>query len=485
MAPAGQLIAVETRMSESTSPVRPRGRAGVAWAVIVAVVGVVLWRNAGQPASEAARWLLPLQIQGRYVVGAADLHWPGVRAAELYQLAERLFDRGGYPQRLRLAVLAGELVGPERASAALADLERDRQAGAVEAGDAAIETAELLQKLYSGYEKGKNDPAAVLDAAARQTLRDRLGWFGELALAPAGSDPAARERVLAPARRTAIGYLVLGGAILVALTAGGFLLTLLALRLYRGRLASGLAVGEGHGGVYAETFAVYLVLYLSLGFALRQVPAGRWQLAVSGLAMLLSLAALGWPVLRGVPWRQVRRDLGLTLGERPLVELLCGPGCYLIALPLLVVGVLVMLALMAVARRLAPGDAGIGPPSPTHPIVGIVLGADWLVWLQVFVVAALVAPLVEEIFFRGALYRHLREATGALAPWASVTASVAVSAFVFAVIHPQGWFAVPVLMALATAFALAREWRGSLVAPVLAHAINNGATTLLLLLLAG
>ena len=38
------------------------------------------------------------------------------------------------------------------------------------------------------------------------------------------------------------------------------------------------------------------------------------SLAVSGLAALGSLAALGWPVLRGIPWRQVRRDIGWHAG---------------------------------------------------------------------------------------------------------------------------------------------------------------------------
>ncbi|MFO0926344.1 MAG: CPBP family intramembrane glutamic endopeptidase [Gemmataceae bacterium] len=146
----------------------------------------------------------------------------------------------------------------------------------------------------------------------------------------------------------------------------------------------------------------------------------------------------------------------------------------------LAVGLLVMVGLMALGRK-----TGVTPATPTHPIVGVALTADWRVWLQVFVVAAIVAPVVEETFFRGALYRHLRDATAGLPRWQSVTVAVAASGFVFAVIHPQGWLGVPVLMALAAAFALARDWRGSVVAPILAHAINNGATTFLLLLLAG
>jgi len=56
-----------------------------------------------------------------------------------------------------------------------------------------------------------------------------------------------------------------------------------------------------------------------------------------------------------------------------------------------------------------------------------------------------------------------------------------VVAFVFAVIHPQGLLAVPALMSLAVVFALIREWRGSLIGSVVAHAINNGFVFTLLI----
>ena len=56
-------------------------------------------------------------------------------------------------------------------------------------------------------------------------------------------------------------------------------------------------------------------------------------------------------------------------------------------------------------------------------------------------------------------------------------------ALLFAAIHPQGWVGVPVLTGIAMSFAFIREWRGSIVAPVVAHALNNGAVTLLLVLI--
>jgi membrane protease YdiL (CAAX protease family) len=80
--------------------------------------------------------------------------------------------------------------------------------------------------------------------------------------------------------------------------------------------------------------------------------------------------------------------------------------------------------------------------------------------------------------FRGALYHGVRVRL----PF--IVASLIV-AFIFAVIHPQGLAAVPALMGIAIVLAALREWRGSIVAPVVAHAINNGVILILLVLLIG
>jgi membrane protease YdiL (CAAX protease family) len=44
---------------------------------------------------------------------------------------------------------------------------------------------------------------------------------------------------------------------------------------------------------------------------------------------------------------------------------------------------------------------------------------------------------------------------------------------------------VPTLGAIGFCFATAREWRGSIIAPAVAHALNNGAVTVLLVLMLG
>jgi membrane protease YdiL (CAAX protease family) len=55
----------------------------------------------------------------------------------------------------------------------------------------------------------------------------------------------------------------------------------------------------------------------------------------------------------------------------------------------------------------------------------------------------------------------------------------------FAAIHPQGWVGIPVLATIALVLATLREWRGSIVAPVVAHACVNGVTVTILVMMAG
>jgi membrane protease YdiL (CAAX protease family) len=71
------------------------------------------------------------------------------------------------------------------------------------------------------------------------------------------------------------------------------------------------------------------------------------------------------------------------------------------------------------------------------------------------------------------LYRHMREATQQWAFLLSFVVSALVVSFVFAVIHPQGFVAVPALMSLALGFTILREWRGSLISCMIAHGMNN------------
>jgi membrane protease YdiL (CAAX protease family) len=226
---------------------------------------------------------------------------------------------------------------------------------------------------------------------------------------------------------------------------------------------------------------------LSLGAA--WLSAGRESLLLSGVVVLLSLVALAWPVLRGVSWLEVRRDIGLVRGRRPAWEPVIGVGCYAMALPMLVLGLIATLLLLTHHTDLSAGNTSahdFSPsPSPTHPIIGYLVQPGWRLRLEVFFVACIVAPIVEETMFRGVLYRHLRDASARLGSVMSTIVSATIVSFLFASVHPQGPLAIPALMALAYGLTLAREWRVTLVPGMVAHGLNNGLLLLFLSLALG
>jgi membrane protease YdiL (CAAX protease family) len=486
-----QIDVITTETPPSALP--RRGWPLLAWLVIVAAVAFILWRYETVGPLDRQRYdLVTMRLVGRYLVGAAKLQQQFLGTQKsgreaLYKEARDL-DRGAYPQRLRFVVLTGELKGPDEAREQLQKISRKYREHHGESPPAEeAETAHILDHLYAVRTEAAK-AAASLSEDEQEKLRQRLGWFGELALTPPGSDASAREAVLAPAYRTAWAILGAGVFMLGLAAAGLVLLATLIVLYFLDRLHGGLAPASPNHGVYAETFALYMLLFLGLSIAAHYVldwlSIQHGSLAISGLAALGSLASLAWPVLRGIPWHQVRQDIGWHKDRRPGLEPLLGLGCYAFALPMLLLGVVFYLVLTKLRDRLGWGPDEFGPSNaPGHPIVFWVGQAGWWVWLEVLFVASVVAPIVEETMFRGVLYRHLRTASGGWRPALSVLFSAVVVSFLFAVIHPQGILAVPALMALALAFTLMREWRGTLLPSMIAHGVNNGVATVVLFLM--
>jgi len=462
----------------------PRGHPGIAWMVVITAVAGLFVLRLFHPPTEGQQ-IDVFEIQARALVGAAGL---GPGRGQIYQEAREL-DRGPAAQRLGFVVLAGELKGPDEALDRLNELKdllnKDEVPHADEAEvQNARATAGILGRLYRDYSDGDLS-AANVGEEDRQTLQRRLGWFGDLALNPRGGpNTAARAAVLAPAERAAVldGVMVVGG---LGAGAIGFSLLVLFAVLWR-HMRARLTVGSPYGGLYAESFALWLILYVGLSKALALLPAGVPLGLEAGIPGVLSLAAaVAWPVLRGAPWRQVRRDIGWWAGDRPALEPFYGVVCYLAALPLVILGA-VFLAVVMRLRQQWGGHDLFGPTdAPTHPIVDYILHSGWSGWLQALFLASVMAPLMEETMFRGVLYRHLREATGRMGRPLSVILSALLVSFVFASLHPQGVLAIPVLMALAFGFTAAREWRGSLIPSMTVHALHNGMLLAMLILTAG
>ena len=108
------------------------------------------------------------------------------------------------------------------------------------------------------------------------------------------------------------------------------------------------------------------------------------------------------------------------------------------------------------------------PASVADPMIEFVRGGDaaWI-WLPLLVVAAVVmAPLVEEVIYRGVIYRAFRERGG------SGLAMLA-SGLLFGLSHFQLDYLLP-LWAIGVVLAWTYERSGSLLPAILTHAIYNG-----------
>jgi membrane protease YdiL (CAAX protease family) len=470
----------------SPAPPRRKGHPVIAWIVIFVVGGIVVYLQAVRPSAQAADkddrlGILQLQMQARLLVGAASLG--SKNDANVIAQVKNL-ETGPLDRRWRAIVLTGEIAGPSSAREQLHELDHKLARHGIQLDPTQKRLRDTLDLLYQDYEEGQWDAPSLL-RRDREFLQSQLGWFGALALAPAaGSDPQAREEVLRAAYRT---LAVVAAAVVGAIALGGLgflgLLVLFALwgmGIVRGRLGE----PTSYHGIYAETFAVWMVTYLGLSLLASLLPLPAKPLLVGPA----SLAVLAWPVLRGIPWRQVRQDVGLTLGPRPALEPAVGVGCYAMALPLVAAGAMLTLVLMQSQAGTGPpgenfGTEGGGPRA--NPAVDYLIVPGWWSKIEVLILASVIAPLVEETLFRGVLYRHLRDATRRLGGAGSALLSATVVNFVFAAVHPQGLLAVPLLMMLAYALTLAREWRGTLLPSMVTHGVSNGLVLTFFLLAFG
>jgi membrane protease YdiL (CAAX protease family) len=484
-----EAIEVFEAVPEET-PAIPKGHAVLAWLVILLTLlfAAFLVPEVRPPRPEMSPERLGLVVTSmyaRYLVGAADL----LHKNQAINAQANALNAGPLEQRWRYIIVVGELDGSTVALEKLAELDHEIRASSRNLTPTERAIDNTLYRLYRNYSQGRFNAPAV-KASERQLLRGELGWFGELALAPAeGNDHAGRQAVLGAAQRTFV--VIITGFVLasVACLAGFIALTVFVIFLFTGQLRVGLRRRSGHGAIYAEAFALWILMFLALGLGVALLPAGDTALLLSGLAGLLSLTALGWPVVRGIPWKAVRQDIGLVAGRQPALEPAIGAVCYMMALPMLAIGLLITFILLAHTESF--GSAGnrsndFSPaPMPAHPIIAYAADAGWWPLFQVFFVASVVAPLVEETMFRGVLYRHLRDASARLGSAISIITSATVVNFLFAGLHPQGPAAIPALMALAYGLTLAREWRGTLVPGIVAHGLNNGLLLAFLILAVG
>jgi membrane protease YdiL (CAAX protease family) len=345
-------------------------------------------------------------------------------------------------QRLCAAVVLGEIENAASAGRTVDLLVPDLKGTDREA-------AVVLQKLYS---KG----ASALSGKDRDVLKTNLGWYGELALTHGAPpyDPA-RQALVHPAVRSIVTFSVAGVVIALALLVGSVLFIIALIRVSTGKLVRRLAEPTTlRPAPFVEAFALYIALFVVGAFLISMLVKGdalQWEVA---LIVLLPIAYV-WPRIRGVSHTETVQTLGWHTGRGVLREMASGIVGYLTGLPIIFVGLIILLVLVTVSHA-----------QPSHPIQqeGINTPAQII---KLYFIASIWAPIFEESMFRGALFGYMRTRWRWLA-------SASLVALIFALIHPQGWTTVPALFAIALVLAGIREWRGSLIGSMTAHALHNG-----------
>ncbi len=185
-----------------------------------------------------------------------------------------------------------------------------------------------------------------------------------------------------------------------------------------------------------------VALVVSSGIAYSALAVGVWL-------FLLRLRGNSWDAV-GLRW----------VGVRPLLTMLpLFAGVYLMNL------LVAYLVTRVVGQYENPQIAELAP--------GGELALRDLLWL--LIAAAVIAPLAEELLFRGVLYRYLR---GRMRVWLSAL----ISAALFAVVHFIPLL-LPGLFITGIVLALVAERYNSIIPSIVLHALNN-ATSLLLIYVA-
>ncbi len=171
--------------------------------------------------------------------------------------------------------------------------------------------------------------------------------------------------------------------------------------------------------------------------------------------IMVSLAAAARTFRLGVV-----RGMGLSL-RHWLYDTARGVAGYLAALPVCL-GLLLLSELFLPARE--------------HAMIAALrdLPAGWQA--VILIVTIVLAPLGEELFFRGIVQSYVRSRLGH--PWAAVL----ITSVFFSLVHAPYWNTIPALFALSVFIGYNYERSGRLVAPIVTHALFNGVMMLTVLL---
>lgn len=429
---------------------RSKVRTAVSWFFIVAIIVLIqitiTSRKSVEQSADTSS-IMQTQMSGKYFIGLKQLASKNpMLKGRLSKLEEDILKNPDHLKYLSGIPIIAELSGRD---AALQELKR------MASDPDSVPDSENLPVFYQLY----HDGSASLDSEQIAILKS-YGWVGRLALSQdkPDSDPE-RKAILRSAVRMVIIVGLLTMLALAALIGGLVLLSIAIVQAVKGKMRSHLVIPDNPGILLLETFAIYLVL----SFVLPQVYmmiAPESPYGSIFLSILAGFLPILWPLLRGAGWKDYCASIGWHRGKGLFREVGAGIVGYITGLPLLLAAGIIVMILVKYTGE-----------TPSHPVVFGLSRSP----LYLFLLACIYAPFVEETLFRGILYGYLRRSQ----PW---IVSAAITGFIFGMLHPQGWVAAPALGIIGFNLCAIREWRGSAIGSMTAHALNNGSLVIILVI---
>jgi uncharacterized protein len=140
----------------------------------------------------------------------------------------------------------------------------------------------------------------------------------------------------------------------------------------------------------------------------------------------------------------------------------------LLLTPLIFAAEMVLIAVINLSILVATGEFN----NPQRDLFNDPTGFSWLNFGLAFVAGAIIAPIVEELVFRGLFYQWLRGRT-------SVPIAIVLSGLIFGAIHGIP-IAFPALALVGMVLAATFQWTGSLWMPIALHFLQNATVISLL-----
>lgn len=373
-------------------------------------------------------------------------------AGEIFDDADKLAI--SRTDRFRAAIVIGELQGAHRAVERLTSLRDEVEPG----GPLSNEIGWLLPRYEAA---AAHKPIPDLPPEVVTAMKGRHGWFADLANA-FGRDDSHPDRwyTVAGAERFFAFATFADVFDLIAPLIGVVVAIIVIVMITQNGVENS---DDPHvpTTIYLQAFCVFALLfstYLMLHVFMLGVEGAISLVVSQAITWSCALAAL-YPLLRGVEFRELLHDLGFIAPNGIPRELMIGVVGFIGGLPIDWIGARVGGIVDAILLGDSGSDAGI-------PLYEAPMSGSWVLVILGTISACLWAPIVEETMFRGCLYRWCRVRL----TWIP---TMLITAAIFGAIHP---YSVGGMISVAfggLTLGLLREWRQSLYAPIVAHALYN------------